>query len=482
MAGVRTTHSDYDKLSPKWKRARDIIAGEDAIHAAGESYLPKLKDEEADAYKSRLARSDFFNASWRTIAGLKGMAFRKPPTTAMPAGIEPMMADVTMSGTRLDALAGTTVEEVLSVGRIGLLVDHPPRPENVEAITLSAAQAMGLRPMIQVYPTESVINWKFARVANVWQLVMVVLKESADVSADEFEAKSEDRYRVLDLIPNAIGEMTYRQRIFRINDKEEDEQVGDDIFPMMAGKPLPYIPFRFVSSCEEADGVDDPPLIDLIDANKAHYQVNSDYRHGLHFTGLPTPYVAGYQDDPQSPSKFYIGSGSAWVFPDPQAKVGFLEFTGQGLASMENALDRLERRMAVLGARMLADETQSSAETLGGTQIKRAGENSILADIVINVSEAIEWALGIFSQWAGVSGEIKYQINREFLPVILNAQQLTALVGAWQQGALSEAELFDNLKRGDVIDSAKQLDEHQEEVGQGGPARPTVAKPGAVAA
>ncbi|WP_022684547.1 DUF4055 domain-containing protein [Sphingobium bisphenolivorans] len=479
MTGVRTTHKDYDALSPKVKRCRDIIAGEDAVHAAGETYLPKLQDETDSGYKKRLDRSDFFNASWRTIAGLKGMAFRKAPTVTVPDGLKPLLDDVTMAGVRLDALAGSIVEDVLSVGRIGLLVDHPPRPANVEAITVNAAQAMGLRPMMQVYPTESVINWRFARINNQWTLALVVLKESANVSEDEFEEKVEDRFRVLDLIPNALGEWTYRQRLFRINDKGEDEQIGDDIFPLMNSKTLPYIPFRIVSACGTADGVDDPPLIDLIDANKAHYQVNSDYRHGLHFTGLPTPYVTGYQQDPAAPDSFYIGSSAAWVFAQPEAKVGFLEFTGQGLGAMEKALEKLERRMAVLGARMLADETQAAAETLGGTQIKRAGENSILADIVISVSEAIEWALRIFAEWAGVSGEISYSINREFLPVMLDAQQLTALVGAWQQGALSEGELFENLKRGDVIDSAKTLDEHQEEVGQGGPARP--AKPGLAA-
>jgi hypothetical protein len=79
-------------------------------------------------------------------------------------------------------------------------------------------------------------------------------------------------------------------------------------------------------------------------------------------------------------------------------------------------LDRIERQMALLGARMIADETKQ-AETLGATQIKRAGENSVLAKIVQSVSESLEWALDVFAQWAGQSGtEIVYQINRDFMP------------------------------------------------------------------
>jgi phage terminase large subunit len=45
LVAVNSTHPDYDTFAPKWKRCRDVIAGQDAIHAAGEAYLPRLKDE-----------------------------------------------------------------------------------------------------------------------------------------------------------------------------------------------------------------------------------------------------------------------------------------------------------------------------------------------------------------------------------------------------------------------------------------------------
>jgi len=36
--GVKTTHADFDKFAPKWKRVRDVVAGQDAMHEAGEAY------------------------------------------------------------------------------------------------------------------------------------------------------------------------------------------------------------------------------------------------------------------------------------------------------------------------------------------------------------------------------------------------------------------------------------------------------------
>lgn len=471
MPGVRTLHPDYNTFAPKWKRVRDTVAGQDAMQTAGVAYLPRLKDETGEDYASRVKRSDFFNATWRTIDALSGMAFRKPPTRKVPASIDKYLDDVTMSGTSIDGFAKECVEEVLSPGRIGVLVDHPQRAVgqdgNVVPITVSAAQQMGLRPTLQLYTAESIRNWKCARVNNAWVLSMVVLGETAKVPdpADEFSEKAEDRYRVLDLFNGQ-----YRQRVFRI-EKEQDVLL-EEFMPLMNGKPLTFIPFVICGASGKNDAIDEPPLIDLVDKNVAHYQVNSDYRHGLHFTGLPTPVVSGYTPEKDG-EKFYIGSQSAWVFPDPNAKADFLEFTGQGLQALEKALDRLEKQMALLGARMIADETKQ-VETLGATQIKRQGENSVLAKIVLAVSEALEYAMEIFAQWAGAPGEIIYQINRDFMPALMDGRELTALVAAVQAGALSDEEFFDLMQRGDVIDGEKTFEEHKTQIEAQGPARPIV--------
>lgn len=39
---VNATHPDYDAGAVEWARARDVFAGEDAVKAGGERYLPWL--------------------------------------------------------------------------------------------------------------------------------------------------------------------------------------------------------------------------------------------------------------------------------------------------------------------------------------------------------------------------------------------------------------------------------------------------------
>ena len=64
---VGGTHPDYDASAAEWARARDVLAGEDAVKAAGVKYLPRLdsqSEEEYAAYKARafLLRCDCADA------------------------------------------------------------------------------------------------------------------------------------------------------------------------------------------------------------------------------------------------------------------------------------------------------------------------------------------------------------------------------------------------------------------------------------
>lgn len=460
---VDTKHPAYEKMEGQWVKARACVNGQKAVHDAGVLFLPALKDQEKSDYDAYRLRASFFNATWRTISALSGMLFRKPPEIEVAASVEPYLEDVTMDGRSLHIFAQLVALETLTTGRIGILVDYPQG--STEGMTLADTAKLNLRPLLAAYKAENIINWKQQRIDNEMKLTLLVLTEDAMLEGNEYEHKCETHYRVLDLF-NGL----YRQRVFRINDKQEDEQVGGDIFPMMNGKPMNEIPFIFIGVDDTTPEIDEPPLIDLVDVNLAHYRMNADYAHGLHFTGLPTAVVSGYT--PENPGdKLYIGSASAWVFPDPTAKATFLEFTGQGLQAIEKAIDKLEQQMAILGARLLSAE-KKDAETSQTAQIHRAGETSILASIAQTISIGLSEALSIFSEWAGVDGEASIKLNTDFIPVGLDPQQLTALVSAWMSGAISLQTLFENLQQGEIIGQDITYEEEQSRILEGAPAPP----------
>jgi hypothetical protein len=82
---VNSTHFNYDASLVQWSRARDVLAGEDSVKAAGERYLPRLDSQSDEDYGAYKCRASFFNATARTAEGYSGLIFRRPPFVVTPA-------------------------------------------------------------------------------------------------------------------------------------------------------------------------------------------------------------------------------------------------------------------------------------------------------------------------------------------------------------------------------------------------------------
>ena len=93
-------HPDYDANLVAWLRARDVIAGDDAIKSAGEKYLPRLDSQTEKEYLGYKSRACFFNATSRTCDGFLGLLFVVIPKsnflTAMPGWVEPCVCSPMM--------------------------------------------------------------------------------------------------------------------------------------------------------------------------------------------------------------------------------------------------------------------------------------------------------------------------------------------------------------------------------------------------
>src|SRR5688572_26603591 len=105
------------------------MAGEDAVKAAGQRYLPRLDSQTDDEYAAYKERASFFNASARTAEGFLGLIFRRPPFFKMPENsalgraLLEFRNDADMLGTPFVGYAKNVVNEVVSVGRSGTLID-----------------------------------------------------------------------------------------------------------------------------------------------------------------------------------------------------------------------------------------------------------------------------------------------------------------------------------------------------------------------
>jgi hypothetical protein len=463
---VKNQHPEYTDMLNKWQRCLDVCAGQDAIHAAGTLYLPQLVDQDPVEYKNYTNRATFYNATWRTVVGLQGMLFRKPPSIVVPPTVVPMMDNVDLAGSPMHIFALEASEECLKLGRVGIFTDFPAVDDGA---TMADAKKRNYRPNMRICCATSIINWKTSTINNETILSLIVLKEAVDIPVDEFQDTEEIHYRVLDLfnMPGEDGSTTlvYRVRTFKVEEKAgvEVDVLLTVAYPKINGAHLDRIPFQFIGVDDANWEIDEPPLIDLVDINLSHYRSVADYEHGCHFTGLPTPVISGYTPTKEG-EKFYIGSMSAWIFPNVQAKATYLEFTGAGLSALEANLTKKEGYMAILGARML-EVQRSGVESANTAAIHRGGEQSMLASVAQAISIGLTKALKTFCEFANADPkDAKIDLNRDFFPVPMDALTLTAIIAGWQNGAYSYDTMFANLKKGEIVPVDKTPEEEQAQI------------------
>jgi hypothetical protein len=479
---VNSHHPDYDANLVAWQRARDVIAGEDAVKTAGIKYLPRLDSQTDDEYLAYKSRASFFNATSRIADGYVGRIFRRDPTFKLPdasAGIgralDTFVADADLLGTPLTAYAKNVAHEVITVGRAGTLVDWEDVSEK--------------RAFAVMYDTEQIINWHSERVNGHNVLTLVVLKEhgsnkqqttpNAGQPADAFRPEHVEQIRVLKLVPGTASAAdgskawSYQVEIWQQQRGKSKRSKSEWILvetrtPLRLGKPLPQIPFVFHGPKHSLPKVDKLPLADVIAVNLDHYRLNADYKHGMHFTALPTAWVSGFDKT----SNLRIGSSTAWVSETPGATAGFLEFHGQGLSTFERAMTQDEQLMSVLGSRML-EEQKRVGETAASIELRQSGENSVLSAVSLSISDSLSHVMRWIYWWNSTEptpeaiGDktVLMTLNSDFSIKGMASDEINAVVAAWKAGAISRDTMFDLFRMGDVLPVGRSNEDEAKLVG-----------------
>ena len=426
--GIESKHPYYVEASDQWSRIRDSFDGSDAIKSKGVDYLPKLSGQDKAQYDAYKLRAVYYNGIERTVKGLVGAVMRVDPIVEVSPKMEEWLNDITGTGISLNDFISYMLSEQLLTGRQGVLVDR-----NEE------------RPYLTGYKTEQVTNWLEDT---------IVLQETYRKvdPKDPYKSEYDIQYREL-----TKDDGKYVVRIWR-KDKG-GWKVVDELFPTMRGDGLDGIPFVAMSG----DGFNLEPsmssLLSLADMGLSLYRTSADLEHGRHFTALPTPYVTGIDID----SELTIGSGTAWILPDSSSKAGYLEFSGQGLQALEQAMEEKRSFMASLGAQLLQSQ-KSGVEAADTVRLRQNAEASTLVSTVKTVERAITAALEVMAQWDGITGDISVKLNTDFVDTKINPQDMTSLMGAWQSGAISHDTFLFNMKRGEILEPDVSIEDEKSRI------------------
>ncbi len=494
---IDSFHPQLNHARESIRLVRDCIEGGPAIRRGGEIYLPALYKQGPDKYLSMQRRAVFFNATGRTLDAFEGFIFRRNPEFTVPDSMNDFMNDSTMTGQAFYDYCKDIVSEVLSVKRTGTLVDWD-ETEN--------------RAFIKRYDTEDIINWKYQRIRGHMELSLLVLRERSldpldgsavnagpaeeDPTIDPYDQETYEQWRQYELIGSLEqGNLQVKVSLWRRDESEGRSsennfiKVAPDTFPARRGTFLDEIPFRFhnIKTADEADPTK-IPMEPIAAVNISHYQTSADLEQGRHACGVPTPYAIGFGEEMQ----FTLGPDTVWTSENPAAKVGFLEYSGQSLQSLLDALVEKQAQMAALGARMLEKQQmgRGNVEAYETVQVRQSGETSALLNATIACTQSLSRVLRLVAWWSGIgegepedlTEEIFMELNTDFISQKLDAQTLTALWAGYLQHAISYEVLFWNLQQGDIIPSDRKIEEEELALQEAQAAADAAAKAQAAAA
>lgn len=482
MTDIEKTHKEYTDNFKNWRLVRDLIKGESALKQhdlksvrsttrdatqiyndfrLNHQYLPMPDATNCDPrnllrYAQLIQRASLFNATKRTEQGMSGMVFQKPVEIELPPLIEYLEDDVDGSGVGLEQQAQEVLNDILETGREGLFVDFP---ETEGEVTVAQAEEMNVRATIVAYKAENILDWDCKKINAALVLSFVKLQESYMKRSSEniFKVEEVNVYRVLIL----NDEDNFEVRLY--NDKEEI--ISSYVPTDKNGMPFKRIPFFFIGSVNNRPNVDPAPLQEISEVNLAHYRNSAEFEESCFISGQPTFSVTGLNDawaDKFLKDGLSIGSRQATLLPVGGA-LNIVQPQENTLP--ESGMTRKERQMVELGARLIV--SGGGVETAEAARIKHAADASVLSIIVSNMNQGYSDAINAVMQYQiGVAEDFEFKISEDFFISKMTAEELTALMAAWQGGGISKEVYDKKLVKGGVIDEDQDLEEMNEIISQ----------------
>lgn len=442
------TNWDYQNWRMIWLAIRHAMIGEVEIKKHGQDYLPRPEGMDDDQYSAFLDRAVFYNMVYRTVTGLTGSIYRRDPRL-LRAGpkLTELTKRISKDGLSLKLFAKIISQEMLSVGRYGVLADK------------SASGSETAKPYLAGYTCENILDWTTTEIDGRDEFDYILLREFVcDRRLYQFEGEEAKPntsygqlytvYRVLRLIWNDFDQRwEYRQEVYNRPNADADMTETPEVFvPMIFGVPMTRIPFRFFNATTNLGEIEKPPILDILTLNLSHYKTYAQLEHGRFYTANPVYWVSGSQEE----DEYHIGPSVVWEVGTNE-KAGLIEFNGHGLKSLENALLSKETQVASLGGRLLGD-SNTAGQSDNQVKIKDRNEQSLLLNVTTVINENFTDLLIILANWMNEqSPNLEFRVNQDFLIDAAAAREFRAITMMYQAGILPIEVIYEYFLKADVI-------------------------------
>lgn len=425
---VDSFHPEYIDNVRQWELCRDCFLGELQIKKKGDWYLPRLSSQNEEGYQAYLKRTVYYPILSNTISGRLGQVMRKGPVLyGNDAGIQWMEDSVTKDSKDISIFCGKVLEELMKVGRVGVLADYNERTQ---------------KPYLSIYNAESILNW----LEDDGFLTEVHLVEESYVQDSLQEVKAERRIRRCFIDDEGFYSVeVYRVPVIGGTSKIE---LMATYRPLQFGNALTEIPFTFINPNSLLTTIEKPPMLDIALMSLAIYRNSADLEQILHTLAMPTPYGTGMEEEDLE-GQFVIGPSEFKLIRSPDAKLGMLEFNGQGIDAVMESMGNKFSHIASIGgdASFTSNRAAENAETF---RLRMAKETSAMSNIVLYAEKGINQVLKHCATWISPNEKLKINVNRDFLDAQMSADLLKAINESVVMGLISRKAAFEIRQKNEI--------------------------------
>lgn len=476
---VNSTHPEYDKRAEDWRRVRDCIEGDSALRRDITFYLPvppgldgapiallTSKRFTNTRYSFYASMAEFPEIVSPTLNAILGLIHERPPKIELPKDMEYLLTSVTPDGEDLHDFWERCTREVLTTGRF---------------VTLG--EIVADKAYLCEYPAESLINWQLRSKREGGGPSLAVLHETKLVPdpGDEFDHKTVDFYRVLELVDGvysvrlfaqaeggAIQEVPLEDETAAFVDDPTDALVYGGLSPLLFGRAFREVPLTVVNAINIGLEYGPIPMLPMTRRALAIFRRSADYNRSLYIKGDPQCVLFGVPEE-DIPSE--IGGGKIWAFENPEGKAEYLDIDGQGIPLMRQSIeDEFARFADEVG--MLLEDSATGYESGEALKRRQSMRQVTVKSVVINAGEGMQEALRSLGRMMGKSDaeveKIVFEPNIDFAESMMSGQELFQFAQAAEHGApLSQRSLHDLLRRRQVTnltyeEEKKLIDEDQQ--------------------
>lgn len=420
----------HNALSSTWQFIRDVLGGTDRMRACGEKYLPKHPAESDINYANRRNNATFTPFYKLSTNNMVGRIFAKEPAVTgaeKDDQFSSWLENVDLMGNCFSVFLQEVFQKAMDYGLTYVFVDYT---KGKNTATMAEEKASGARPyLVHVKP---------------WDVL------SVDYASD---GTTLARVRIKECIENDSGEDKERIRVvepgyFWLFEEVESQDDKDDYILIDEGvMTLPVIPLvPFFTSKE--DGLrSKPPLLEVAYLNVKYYQFESNHDNALTVAQFPMLAATGLGDDDAA---IQIGPKKLLRAVDPAARFFFVEHSGAAIEAGRKRLEDIKADMAVQGMKMLSPSIQAT-KTATEVSVDEESSTSTLQVIAKRGEDAAENALQFMAAWVNKSLEIEVETRGSYDFIASDVQVFAQLVNLATNGRLTNATLWKEAKRRNIL-------------------------------